>query len=254
MYWLQLALVLVLFFALVGPLGFWPAFCAATMHPLSRFPLFVMGMAAGELHVRSPAAAMPWPTCVAFHLFPCACVCGVRNILPRAHLPDDVEYWRYRATSQALRLLVVTAMVVVGSVVAPVNDPLGGFVVKGGCVWYQAIVPFAQAEVIVGLVRDRGTSWAGQVRTRKHTRARRGWVLCFFLTQLCSFPPPPRTHLLFCRGQFLRLSGVRYLGQLSMNIYLMHWVALYYTVWGLNGWRPLVWPRDPPCEQVHGDW
>jgi len=163
------------------------------MHPLSRFPLFVMGMAAGELHVRSPAAAMPWPTCVAFHLFPCACVCGVRNILPRAHLPDDVEYWRYRATSQALRLVVVTAMVVVGSVVAPVNDPLGGFVVKGGCVWYQAIVPFAQAEVIVGLVRDRGTSWAGQVRTRKHTRVRRGWVLCFFLTQLCSFLPPTYT-------------------------------------------------------------
>ena len=245
-YWTQLTLVLVLFITLVGPLGFWPAFCAATMHPLSRFPLFAMGMAAGELHVRSPAVAMPWLSCVAFHLYPCQCCCGVRNVISRSQLPDDTEYWRYRATSQSLRLLVMTALVIFGSVAAPVNDPLGAFVAKGGCVWYQAIVPFAQLEVIVGLVRDRGTSWAGQVSTNQiwPYTSRHLWPTPL-VTRRLSTPRFGRWR------QFLRMSGVRYLGKLSMNIYLMQWVALQYTVWALNGWRALEWPRDPPCEQVH---
>ena len=43
MYWVQFWILLIVFFTTVGSLGWWPAFAAATMHPLTRFPIFVMG-------------------------------------------------------------------------------------------------------------------------------------------------------------------------------------------------------------------
>jgi hypothetical protein len=44
-------------------LGFWPAFAAATFHPLSRYPLFLMGIFAGELcnrYNQENNILMPW--------------------------------------------------------------------------------------------------------------------------------------------------------------------------------------------------
>lgn len=53
-YWIQLILVFVLFFGLVSVVEFWVAFCAATMNPLSRMPVFMMGMCGGILCLRHP--------------------------------------------------------------------------------------------------------------------------------------------------------------------------------------------------------
>lgn len=53
-YWIQLVMVFVLFFGFVSQVGFWVAFSAATMNPLSRMPVFAMGMCGALLCMRHP--------------------------------------------------------------------------------------------------------------------------------------------------------------------------------------------------------
>ena len=37
-----------------------------------------------------------------------------------------------------------------------------------------------------------------------------------------------------------------------MNIYLLHWVVLYYVVWGVNQWQPCLWPKATSCDLYVG--
>ncbi len=74
---LQSVLLLSLFWNLLTPIGFWGALIISTMHPMTRLPVFLMGVLAGELAVRYPAAMikeeaveqggsssyLPWPRC-----------------------------------------------------------------------------------------------------------------------------------------------------------------------------------------------
>lgn len=63
-FWAQLVSGVVAFVILVPIVGFWPAFATATMNPITRLPLFLMGMYAGVLCLRHPAATsgtLPWP-------------------------------------------------------------------------------------------------------------------------------------------------------------------------------------------------
>lgn len=55
-YWIQMIVLIVVFVVLLIVLGgnFWPAFICSTMHPLSRLPVFAMGVAAGILTLRHP--------------------------------------------------------------------------------------------------------------------------------------------------------------------------------------------------------
>jgi hypothetical protein len=52
-------IVLHVVFNVMAPfLGFWPAFATATMNPISRFPVFLMGVYAGVLASRHPVASI----------------------------------------------------------------------------------------------------------------------------------------------------------------------------------------------------
>jgi len=146
-YWVQLALVVLVFLALIIPLGFWPAFAAATMNPILRIPLFLMGVFAGELCVRYPSedAPLPWNDGV---LFLCPCCNGNNNISQTA-VEDDQIKWSRTIIQQATFLLVITLAVFI--IDTGVRMMGGGGVL--GAVWLQAIVPYSQLEMIVALTR-----------------------------------------------------------------------------------------------------
>lgn len=56
-YWVQFWLLIVLFAVTLPTLGIWPALAISTMNPLSRLPVFAMGVAAGVLCLRYPSAS-----------------------------------------------------------------------------------------------------------------------------------------------------------------------------------------------------
>ena len=274
-YWVQLALVFVLFFTLIGPLTFWPAFCASTMHPLSRYPVFVMGMLGGELAVRyhhqqqhhlpcndshrhedraigdrdraKSLSVMPWTRLTLFRLFPLPCT-PLRNCCmttSSSSSSSSSESWSHRAISQSIRLLLLTIGVIILGIWTPVppNDPMALFWIKVGAVWWQAVVPFAQLEVILAL----GQSSSPSQQSGDHDRAEAS----------ASLTTPPTTTtttttavlhrylVLFLCHPYLQL-----LGQWSMNIYLVHWLVLKYVTWGVNRhFVPLPWPESFSCDE-----
>lgn len=81
LYWVQLVVLFLAFYVLAPFLTFWPAFAAATMHPITRYPLFLMGSYAGELLKRASAdptlkLSALWPQKLL--LFPCSACCCAR--------------------------------------------------------------------------------------------------------------------------------------------------------------------------------
>eukprot|EP01031_Cornospumella_fuschlensis_P040767 gene40767-49716_t len=160
-YWIQLAIVFIVFLAVVPFLGFWPAFAAATMQPISRLPLFVMGI---DSRVANDGDAN-----------------------------SDQAYWTKRTDQVTLAAVAIMLAVIAG-------DTLNRYVSSGegilGAVWLQAIVPYMHLELMVGLTRDNGSSTVSKL---------------------------------------LRAKGMGYLGDLSMCIYLIHFVVLLYITWAFHG-------------------
>ncbi len=160
LYWLQLAVLFILFFGLVFILGFWPAFAAATMQPLSRFPLFVMGICAGELCLRQDNALNAlWSNCILSMFPPCKC-CSIRESLVSSTVPT-----MQRFASCFFSLL--GAFLITFIVDTAVRVQGGGGIL--GAVWLQAMVPAAQLQIIVHLTSadvirsDVGAFLGGQV-------------------------------------------------------------------------------------------
>eukprot|EP01041_Mallomonas_annulata_P002572 gene2572-5021_t len=131
-----------------GP-GFWPAFALATMNPFTRFPLFLMGAYAGELTIRiQRGETFQWSNSfLLFFPYYCTCCCQNEERIARINY-NDQKVWTQRATTLSLTLLVVTLLV---AVCDGISRYVGGSDGILGCVWFQAIVPFAQLEVIVAL-------------------------------------------------------------------------------------------------------
>jgi peptidoglycan/LPS O-acetylase OafA/YrhL len=219
-YWVQVVLVIAIFFVMIlTGLGFWPAFAASTMQPFFRYPLFLMGVYAGELSFRNlNAPSIPWPKSF-LCLYPsCRCIAAAREEHQQGGhslLPDgpgsDVAYWSRVATSQAACLLILTLSVaLVGIIVRHLGHSDGIF----GEVWLQAIVPFAQLDLLVALTRDQGQSLASKV---------------------------------------LRTPAAQWLGKLSMAIYLLHFPVIFYLCWATYGKPSLAWPTEFNCDHYpHG--
>lgn len=206
LYWLQLALIFVLFPLVFPYLGFWPAFAAVTMNPASRFPLFLMGVYAGELCRRGEAGAV-WPRGLFF-----PCVSSSSSSLT----PLDEEGWTARAFWQATGLLCLTLLVAGADKAARVSGLSSVGIV--GAVWFQACVPFSQLELLVALTQQRTSSLLHRLLT----------------TNLAKF-----------------------LGKISMTIYLLHYQVIYFFCFALNGLQPLVWPtgssRSPAGQEGKTD-
>lgn len=205
-YYIQLVVLFVVFFTLIASLGFWPAFCAATMNPISRYSVFLMGVYAGELsNRRTDDSGIPlWPESFAYliPLFPGKYFCS-NQTLP-SNSEDQLSFWKNKAVKQSSFLLIATLLV---SVLGIINKVIGtGGSILGG-VWYQAIVPFSQLEVVISLVNDNGESLVSKV---------------------------------------LRTPFGLWLGKISMTIYLLHWCLIYYLCWIVQG-EKRTWPSNLTC-------
>ena len=202
LYWLQLVILLASFLGLylLTPLGFWPSFCFATMHPLSRLPLFLMGIYAGELRVRSGSLSLlsVWPRAVAC-FFPtplCACSCSLQSAKD-GNGDGEVDAWTTRAFNRSLGLFAATLIVAGGNSLAGTNIV--------GAVWFQAIVPFCQLEIVLALTLQSTSSLLHRA---------------------------------------LAAPLARFLGKISMTIYLIHYSVIFYVEWGAYGFRSVVWPAN----------
>ena len=236
LYNIQLGVLLILFFSLVGVVGFWPAFCAATMHPVSRWPLFAMGVVAGELLHRTtvdhpqrlPNLGSVWPRSWCGH--PCrkngccggasgGCRCsqccsgagaGAPPPLqvisdPQASRAEQQEYWTAKAYSVAGGLTGTTLFIsFVDRLARSPVDGSGGIL---GAVWFQALVPFAQLELIVALTQMN-----------------------------------PDTALYRALTTPLAL----FLGEISMSVYLTHFPVIWLVCLGNNNFAAREWPTTTP--------
>lgn len=221
LFYTQLALVFIVFILLIGILGFWPAFAAATMNPIVRYPLFLMGVYAAELCLRFPMNAENPVTrngVTLTQLLPAANMMlfpggdnnydcfGARRMVNVAACTESPEYWSGIAYSHSFRLLILTMSVsVMDALVRYVGGVQTGIL---GAVWLQAIVPFSQLMVIVSITRDAGVS---------------------------------------VPSQFLRSPLLSWLGNLSMCIYLIHYPVMQYVRLLLNGGKFVQWPSVYDC-------
>lgn len=246
LYYLQLTLLGGVFVAVLyfTTWGFWPAFCAATMHPLSRLPLMLMGMYAGELCHRAASgeAALveyhatgarsvvlweAWPT-AALYMWPCStCCCRPSPVsasssstefsavqLQQGHDRDGLDgeeeaeetLWSALAFKASMGLLLLTLLVAGANSLAGTNI--------AGALWLQAVVPHWQLTIIVALTRQ-------SARCLLH--------------------------------RALTTSLARYLGTISMTMYLCHYPIIWYVEWALNGYTDLVWPSGAKKIAVNPD-
>jgi len=136
------------------------AFWLATANPITRFPLFLMGMYAGLLSHRHPVTTteaeedpFPWPKSF-LGLLPYFNPC---TTLPATRSNTS---WARIANFQSIWLLTLTLAVFAGDTALKVRTGYHGVLL--GPVWFQSLIPFAQLEVIVALTRDGGVSLASR--------------------------------------------------------------------------------------------
>jgi peptidoglycan/LPS O-acetylase OafA/YrhL len=194
-FWLQFILLWVLFIPLTTIFGYWVGFCAATMNPFSRYPIFFMGMCAGELSLRHSelvSLEWPWGLCSMFPTF-FGCCFSTSLILKDSTL-TETQYWSKRVTVVTIQLMVLTVLVsAVDSFVALGLGVSGGIL---GVVWLQSLLPFLHLELIVALTRDGAESFVSQV---------------------------------------FRSPTAMWLGERSMCLYLVHWPLIFYLCWIMHG-------------------
>ena len=216
-YWLQLLLMIVLTGALFPFLSYikltrMNLFYVATTHPIIRFPVFLMGMYAGELCLRYSEGKLPWPSAY-FRFFP-GCSMDTATLHPLINRDEDTNedtaliegacvdtsIWKERVTRQTITLLSLTCLVSLLDTISLLfifkNEIFGEY-------WFQGIVPFAQLELIVALTRDG-----------RATRI----------------------------SKWFRTSVGNWLGDRSMAIYLVHWPLIGYLCFMIHG-KPLPFPR-----------
>lgn len=223
---IQATLVIVIFFALFARMGFWPAFCAATMNPISRFPLFLMGLYAGELLSRASKdstfnLSAVWPKSYGGQPYPCALNSCEERVAPAkgsrsmhrkvtapsadGTVPPPVgptfgrQYWTKKANMLSGYLCAVTLSVAILD--RFYRTYTGGASILG-MVWLQALVPFAQLELLVALsLMSRSTQLFRALTTK----------------------------------------AAKFLGSISMTIYLTHFPVIYYVVLAANNFQSLPW-------------
>ena len=217
-FYVQFAFVALVFTPLFILLGYPAAFAISTMNPWTRYPVFLMGVYAGELCQRHPTtqpsqstdplppgiSPMPWPSTVLL-FFPCRCGGG------GSHTPPPKKNWIQVADNSSMTLLCVTLLVATADAIYAFCFSEGGNI--GGGLWLQALAPFLQLAVVVALTRDGARSMASGV---------------------------------------LRHPKLLWLGDISMAIYLVHHPTIFYFVWGAHGFLPVHPPATDDCKGEYG--
>ena len=214
LYYIQMIILFVTFYTLLPYLGFWPAFCFSTMNPLSRYPLFLMGVYGGEILYRVSKDKIDlleiWPKSF---LGSCFSSCydninlntGNNRYEPGIDSPHNnvrETYWTRRAHRLAFGLLFVFISLatfdrIVKNLTGDSSATIGAFI------WLQAAVPLAQLELIVTLAVISKNS-----------------ILYKTLTTRVS----------------------KFFGTISMTIYLIHFPIIKYVCFAQNNWQTLIWP------------
>ena len=119
------------------------------MHPVSRFPVFLMGIYAGELGVRH-SDIMPWPSSY-FRLHNPE---DKEDTALRVGICADTLIWKDRVMRQTITLLSLTLLVFICDTTALIVNHFGVL----GAFWFHGIVAFAQLELLVALTRDGGAT------------------------------------------------------------------------------------------------
>lgn len=280
LYWIQAFILIIVFVIILIVTGgeFWPAFIFGTMHPLSRLPVFAMGVAAGILTLRHPPSEesqqvstfdkallekkekkgedkvvhtavdeensllavpavavspsapsgnydhvptglIPWFNDGSWYmpiswLF-CGCLLSKRDDVQSVTLENTSYQLLTSSTSskllnkQILNLFCITTFtVIIDIIVRYVGNVEGVF----GAIWLQALNPYAQLSLIVAM-------------TRTGTSTEASWVT-----------------------SILRHPLLQWLGDLSMSVYLVHWVLGFYLSWAVYGRGSILWPAQA-CEQ-----
>ena len=235
-YGFQLFTIVVCYSLQANPLSQQTVAIVAKCHPLTRFPVFLMGVYAGLLCLRHPQGVLPWPATL-LHFFPtfrtpnqslgldeeqkssCLEEEGVALLhgLPASRTPnklsgikeetksftiDEEELdWGSKANYQVLQLPLLMLVVATTDYIARVSV---GVASVGWGVWWSALVPFAQLEMVVALTRDGGKSTASRA---------------------------PRAPL------------AQWLGRVNVALFLVHMPVRQYVIWATNG-VVLSWPPD----------
>ena len=224
LYWIQAIVLAVIFVALlIVGFGFWISFAASTMNPLSRFPLFMIGMCAGEIVLRCKRNSEAVSKYLTFgfgpvNLFPynhtCCEGCArgadddmttIRRLTPD-QLQQEEQLWARRTDLNAASLLLLTLAVFAAGAGAGTNTL--------GAVWLQAAVPYMQLTVIVGLCCDGGRSLSYRALT----------------TALA-----------------------RFLGRISMTVYLIHYPVIFYLCWAANSGKRVLYPESLDCSSSYSN-
>lgn len=184
-YYIQIILVLIVFIPVVF-VNYDLAFALSTMHPLTRFPLFLIGAYAGILCYRHHNQNLPWIRSFLW-VFPGSLTADVEASNKIA------EYWSRSCTQHSIFILFFTIIVTIIDILVQLYAGMGSIL---GQVWLQALVPFLQLQIIVGLTRDGGLSDVSKA---------------------------------------LRTKLAKWLGEISMTIYLVHWPLIYYLCWMIHG-------------------
>ena len=219
LYYIQMLLVFILFFGTVSSLGFWPSFSLATMNPVTRYPLFLMGVVAGELvnrcNKQEVMIAKFWLHGI---LIPYMCSCDGLHEVKYSHIlhlsfedktqlaSQDLDYWRKRSNFKASLAVILTLVVAIVNSCSPSN--IMGFI------WLQAIVPYCHLDIIVSLTLDKGESLTAKI---------------------------------------LRNRVFQFLGKLGMTIYCMHYPMIYYLCFILNKGNKVIWPPVTDYNQCTDD-
>lgn len=206
-FYIQIGVLLLAF--LVSMINFWIGFASATMNPITRWPLFVMGIHAGILCLRhNPQLGQDIPWLDSFlWIFPHSKSQTAQNT--HAHHAADAatisHIWGKILDSYSAFLLIFTLLVAGADYAFKLLTSLSNSIL--GALWLQAIVPFAQLTVIVGLTR---------IVNLNDSKA-----------------------LLFLNNSLLK-----WFGKISMAIYLIHYPVMRYICWGANGFGILNWPSN----------
>jgi len=239
-YWVQQLLIHVCFWfmeknELGNNLNHWMmapgdvAFNFAALNPISRLPVFLMGVLAGMLCIRhADEPSLPYPKSFLMILPPVS-----HSALPRAHVHRELplneqrlgnfgERWWARITDRTAGILVVlfaTEIVIDFYVlnVVHLNErfPQG----LAGAVWLQGFAPYGFLTLTIGLTQDGSRS---------------------------------RT------ARFFNTRGMQWLGAVGFSIYLVHFPFMGYLIWA-QGTLPVCYPdckEKPrmPFETAHANW
>jgi peptidoglycan/LPS O-acetylase OafA/YrhL len=152
LYYLQVVLIAIVFFPLLlaAKLGLQASFAISTMTPWTRFPVFLMGVYAGECCLRHEDIAMSWPKSVLL-LFPYVSDATPEEVFS---LEDDQSYWGRVADVRSAFILWLTFCTIVSDGIYLLS--MDGTVYGG--LWLQAVVPYMQLTVVVALTRDASLS------------------------------------------------------------------------------------------------